>query len=141
MKLSALKINATAVEEGAWVDNIPELGGIRLKVRGHGNAHYRRLQSRLIEATPRSQRQRGSVDSDVMDQITNKCLAQTVLLDWDGLLDDNDQPIPFSAEAALAYLSDPSLRPFRDGVAFAAAIVAQTEEEGAKDDAGNSPSA
>lgn len=141
MKLSALKINAEAVEEGAWVDNIPELGGIRLKVRGIGNSAYRRMQSKLIEAVPRAQRQRGQVDPDVMDAITNKCLAHTVLLGWDGILDDDDKQLPFSKEKALEILTDPSLRPFRDGVAWASAIVAQTEAAGQEADEGNSEAA
>lgn len=141
MKLSSLKINADAVEQGAWIDNIPELGGIRLKVRGNGNADFRRMQSKLIEAVPRGQRQRGMIDPDVQDTITARCLAHTVLLDWQGLTDDNDVPIPFTKEKALEFLLDPTLRPFRDGLAYASTIVAQTEAENLADDVGNSAAA
>jgi hypothetical protein len=137
MKLSELKIDATAFEEGGWVDNIPGMGNLRLRVRGINNAAWRRLQSKLIEATPRAKKNGGRVDPDEMDRITNVCLRETCLLDWEGLEDDAGQPIPFSKPAAGKILDDPELREFRDGVAWAASVVAQRDQENTADVVGN----
>ena len=137
MKLSDLKIDPIKFEQGAWVDNIPQLGDIRLKVRGINNADWRRLQTRLIEAVPRAKRPNGRVDPGEMDRITTSCLVNTCLLDWDGLLDDEDQPLPYSKAAADKLLNDPAMRRFRDAVAWAAERVSDIDAEDRKEVVGN----
>ena len=138
MKLSTLKVDADKIEAGDWVRNIPEMGDLGLKVRGLQNAQYRRLQAKLLDAVPRSQRQGGRVDPDVMDGIMSSCLLSTVLLDWDGLEDEAGAAVAYSKEQAKTFLTDPIYRRFRDAVVYAATVVGDAEAEGEKADLGNS---
>ena len=138
MKLSALKVDAAQIEQGRWVEDIPDLAGIRLKVRGIGNTDYRRLFDRKVEAVPRAQRLRGLSPED-RDRIVGECLHEAVLLDWDGFTEDDDTtPLPYSAETAKALLLDPNFARFRAGVAWAGGLVAEEASADVADDAKNS---
>ena len=48
MKLSAMKIDPALSEQGDWVENIPDLPGIRIKARGTNNGDYRALEAKLV---------------------------------------------------------------------------------------------
>lgn len=137
MKLAAIKMNLAKVEEGIWIDNIPDMGDLRLKVRPIGNPDYRRVYSQLFKAVPRSQKRGGEVDFDVSQQITARALADTVLLDWDGIEDDNGKPLPYSPETAKKLLLDPELTAFRDAVAWAGNVAADEATGNAEEDAKN----
>lgn len=132
-----MKVDADKVEGGDWIGKIPELDDVRLKVRGLQNAQFRRMQSRLLDAVPRSKRQGGRVDPEEMDRITSTCLAATVLIDWSGIEGEDGQPLPYSREKASELLTDPNFRRFRDGVIWAATQVGEDDAEADKDDAGN----
>src|SRR5690606_9864289 len=125
MRLNDLKIDAVKFEQGDWVGDIPDMGGLRLKVRGIGNSDYRRMQSRLFEAEPRQYKVGGKLPPERQDNITAKCLLNTVLMDWEGLLDENGAPIPYSKELASDLLTKPEYKRFRDAVAWAASVVAE----------------
>lgn len=139
MKLKEIKIDSAKADVGAWVGDIPEMGDLRLKVRGTGNADYRRRQQRLVDALPRQFKVGGRVDPDKMDEITTTCLVDDILLDWEGIEDDTGKALPFSKEQARTMLEDPDLRRFRDAVVWAAGVVAETEAATGEDNAGNSP--
>jgi hypothetical protein len=70
MKISELEVDQKIVEEGHWVSNIPELTGVRLKVRGSNNKDWRRMAQRLINAVPRKLRANGMLDPDEADKIS-----------------------------------------------------------------------
>src|SRR5262245_40290355 len=137
MKLTEIAVDPDRVENGAWVDDIPELQGLRLKVRGNNNADWRRLQARLLDAVPRKKRMGGRVDPDEQDKIIGSCLLSTCLLDWDGLEDDDGAPIPYSKQMAQKLLNEPEYRRFRDGVIWASNVVADESETNAEETAGN----
>lgn len=130
MKLNDAKIDAVKFEQGAWVDNIPEMGDLRLKVRGINNADWRRLQQTLYEAVPRNKRIGGRIDPDEQDRITTSCLLSACLIDWENVEDDDGQPLAYSKTAATKLLNDPAMRRFRDSVVWAANVVG---EQGAED--------
>lgn len=136
MKLGDIAINVEKLEQGDWVSDPPEMEGLRLKVRGLNNADFRKLQSKLMDAVPRQKRIRG-IDPEERDRITGECLLNTVLLDWDGLMDGDNKPIPYSKDFARTLLFEPTYQRFREGVIWAAAIVANEEAEAAKADLGN----
>src|SRR5262245_12290538 len=137
MKLGELTVDPNRVENGAWVSDIPELQGLRLKVRGNNNADWRRLQARLLDAVPRKKRMGGRVDPEEQDRIISSCLLSTCLLDWEGLEDEEGQPIPFSKQMAQKLLTEPEYRRFRDGVIWASNVVADPLESDVEDTAGN----
>jgi hypothetical protein len=137
MKLSEHKIDVQKQEEGGWVDNIPELDGLRLKVRGANNKDWRKLFGRLVDAVPRKRRVGGRLDPADQDRITSVCLRDTCLLDWDGIEGDDNKPIPYSKDQADKYLTNPEYSKFRDGVLWAANVVAEQEVADLEEDVGN----
>ena len=134
MKISELEVDPKLIEEGKWVSNIPELTGVRLKVRGANNKDWRRTAQRLINAVPRKLRVNGILDPDEADRISATILLMTGLLDWEGIEDDAGQPIPYDKKKAAQYLSGER---FRAGVQFACEQVAQGIEEEVEEIAGN----
>jgi hypothetical protein len=137
MKLKDIVVDADRAEEGAWVENIPDMEGLRLKVRGNNNKDWRRLQTKLIQAIPRKRRMSGNLDPEDNDRINGLCLLNASLLDWDGFEDDDGKPIPYSREAAQKFLTDPDYRRFREAAAYAANWVADQSKEDMEEDAGN----
>lgn len=120
MKLSQVAIDASAHEQGTWISDIPEMDDLRLKVRGIGNADWKRLSAKLAGAVPREKKRGGVVDPEEMDRINTCCLINACLIDWDGLTDEAGAPIAYSKAKAKELLEDPTLRRFRDAVLWAA---------------------
>lgn len=141
MKLSAIRRNTTAVEQGRWVENIPGMDDLRLRVRGSGNRDWNRLQGELFDKVPREQRLRGLSDDDAF-RIDTECLLATVLLEWDNVSGDGkigalDQPVPYDAETARRLLAEPEYAVFRSAVTWAAGVVSVDADADAKADAKN----
>ncbi len=134
MKISELEVDQKLIEEGKWVSNIPELTGVRLKVRGSNNRDWRRMAQRLINAVPRKSRVNGVLDPDEADRISAMILLNTGLLDWEGIEDDDGAAIPYDKKKAAQYLTGER---FRAGVQFACDQVAQGIEEEIEDISGN----
>lgn len=134
MKISELEVDQKSVEEGQWVSNIPELTGVRLKVRGSNNRDWRRMAQRLINAVPRKLRANGMLDPDEADKISATILLHTGLLDWEGIENDDGTPIPYDKKKAAQYLTGER---FRAGVQFACDQVAQGIEDEVEEIAGN----
>lgn len=134
MKISELEVDPKLIEEGKWVGNIPELTGVRLKVRGANNKDWRRLAQRLINAVPRKLRVNGILDPDEADRISATILLMTGLLDWEGIDADDGTSIPYDKKKAAQYLAGER---FRAGVQFACEQVAQGIEEEIEEIVGN----
>lgn len=137
MKLNETKIDVSRFEGGAWISDIPEMGDLRLKVRGINNADWRRLQQKLFEATPRAKRPGGRIDPDEQDRITTSCILSTCLLDWENVEGDDGQPLPYSIQAATKLLNDPAMRRFRESVIWAATVVGEQVAEDRTEIVGN----
>lgn len=141
MKLSEMKINAAAIEQGEWIGAahgtpIPNMGDLCLKVRGLGNSDFRKLRARLEEAVPRGKREGGKIADDEAERIFVSCLANTVLQDWSGVENDDGSQVEFSPAVAAKIMSEPDLAPFKYAVAWAASQVgdlrAESDQEAAK---------
>lgn len=137
MKMSEVAVDSGRSEAGAWVGDVPDMPGLRLKVRGSNNKDWRKLTSKLLEAVPRKRRLGNRLDPEDTDHITNMCLLNTSLLDWEGLEDDDGKEIPYSRDVAHKLCTDPDFRRFRDAVAWAANLVGEQNEEDVKDASGN----
>jgi hypothetical protein len=125
MKLSDIKVDPKLIEQGDWVDDIPELPGIRIKARGANNSDYRLLEAKLVRQIPRAKRAEGVSPAD-QDRIAGQLLLDTVVLDVDGLTeDDGETPIRYTRTLGEKLLLDPEFRVFQAGAAYAGAIVAQ----------------
>lgn len=127
MKLGEIKIDVTKQEQGAWVDNVPEMDGVRFKVRGINNVAYRKLQNQLFQSLPRRKRVNGQIDVEDQDRITATCILNTVLDDWEGFLDEEGKSVPYSKERAREFLFDPQWRRIREAIIWAATVVGEQE--------------
>lgn len=133
MKIRDIRIDSVKLEQGDWVDDIPSLGDIRLRVRGLGNDDYRRRQAELVNAVPRHLRK----EPAEQDRITVRLILETILVDWANVEDDKGKVISYSRENAANLLSDPDLRAFADGVIWAASAVSDRRKADLEQDAGN----
>jgi hypothetical protein len=134
MKISELEVDPKLIEEGKWVSHIPELTGVRLKVRGANNKDWRKFAQRLVNAVPRKKRVNGNLDPDEADRVSALILLHTGLLDWEGIEADDGTAIPYDKQKAAQYLAGER---FRVGVQFACDQVAQGIEQEVEDIAGN----
>jgi len=139
MKLYSLKTDPAKVAAGIWIGDIPGMEGVRLRVRPQGNPDYRALYQQLVSTVPRAKKRGGLiVDQAAKAQIEGRCLAETVLLDWDGFEDENGSPLVYSAELAKQVLLDPDMQNVRDAVNWAAGEAEEMARVDLDDDAGNS---
>lgn len=132
MDISALKRTperAAAIETGEWISDIPQMGDVRLKVRGIGSKLYQTTVARLSRAVTRDGRNRdNSLKNDVAAKITGEALAEHILLDWDGFTEEGE-PLAYSKELALQWLTDPDFETFQGAVFWAASVVQNGREE------------
>lgn len=136
MKISAIKRDSKAIEQGQWIDNIPELEGIRLKVRGGQNSDARALSDKLIQSIPRDRRIKG-LSPDDQDRVTAKVMVECILLDWEGFQNDDGTPFEYSKAAAESLLMNPDFTKFREAVQFASMQVGEIVAANIADDAKN----
>ena len=108
-----LATNLDAERDGAWVD----LGeGAAIRVARFNNPRHKALRERLLRPYRGLLLAGRDLPDDVEDRIAIDCLAETILLDWRGIVDGQGLPVPFEHETARALLS--SLRDFRETVAW-----------------------
>lgn len=147
MKLSDTVVDPKKIEEGEWVGEkygtpIPELGDICLKVKGIGNAVWRRLQRTLTDAVPRKNKPGGRLKQEEEDRITSVCLRDACVLDWenvegDGVIGEDGKPVAYDKKIAHRLLTEAPYRRFREGAIWAASLVGDVEAADREDVAGN----
>ncbi|WP_223967770.1 hypothetical protein [Bradyrhizobium sp. RD5-C2] len=120
-----MKVDSALIEQGDWVDNIPNLPGIRIKARGTNNKDYRALEGKLVRQIPTGDRAEGLSPED-QDRIAGTLLLETVVMDVDGLTeDDGKTPMKYTRELGEQILLDPDFRTFQAGAAYAGGVIAQ----------------
>jgi hypothetical protein len=125
MKISDLKVDSALAEQGDWVENIPDLPGIRIKARGTNNRDYRILKAELVREIPRADRAESVSPAD-QDRIAGTLLLETVVLDVRGLTeDDGKSPITYSKELGRQLLLNPDFKVFQASAAYAGSIIAR----------------
>lgn len=125
MKLSTSKVDSTLIEQGDWVDGIPDLPGIRIKARGTNNSDYRILEGKMVREIPRTERAEGLSPKD-QDRIAGRLLLDTIVLDIEGITEEDEvTPIKYTKELGSKLLLDPDYRVWAAGAAYAGSIVAQ----------------
>ena len=130
MKLSALKRDHR-LALGAWVNDIPDMPGLRLKVESIDGFTARKAQASAVRDIPLGRRVAALSPEDADLVETEVLLA--VLHDWDGLDEDDGTPIAYSATKARELLTDPDFEPLRSAVRMAAAIVKEVGKLGTED--------
>lgn len=138
MDIQTLRRNSAAAAEGRWVDDIPSMPGVRLRVRGASSlaaVNCRRKKERQVEKKDRERG--GGFKPEVEQRIAREVLHEAVLLEWDGMTNGAD-PLPYDFDIAGQFLLNPDFDAFAGAVTWAAAAVDQDNSEAADDEAGNS---
>lgn len=134
MDIASIKRNSKLAEDGVWVDDIPGMPGLRLRVRGLSSPTAIATRSRLERGVARKDRNHdGTLKPKASREIAGKILFESVLLDWDGLANEGE-PQPYDRAVAEELLVDPDYSHFADAVGYAASIV-DNGFEGQKDEA------
>lgn len=112
MKLTEFQTDPKVRDEGVWV-RLPGADDdeARLKVRPETYGPYRRAITRIVEknnAMGRFSRRQGSTLGDPVqfDIERGRAIAKHLLVNWEGLEDENNQPLPYSQETAERILTD-----------------------------------
>lgn len=121
MKIEDIAVDTNLIEQGAWVSDIPELEGVRLKCRGSDNKDWRRMAQHLVNAVPRKKRI-PLLDPAEQDRVNAIVIRECGLLDWEGIEDNDGNPVPYSKKKAEEYLN---VKKFRDGALYACFQVSE----------------
>lgn len=127
------------LNEGEWIDDIPEMEGVRLKVRSTNFKPFRVATAGLARRSGKKLR----TDEGVVNYAVKlgQPLAEHILLDWDGDVKENGKTLKYDAKKALAILTaddDFGIGDiWRRGVEWAGDQVAERIAETAKEAAGN----
>lgn len=131
MKLSSTQVDSALIESGDWVDNIPEMVGIRIKARGTNNSDYRILEGKLVREIPSQERAEGISPKD-QDRIAGTLLLETVVLDIEGITEDDEiTPVKYTKELGAKLFLDPDYRTWAAGAAYAGSVIARRRKAAA----------
>jgi hypothetical protein len=130
IRMSALMLNSDAIDNGEWIlaRNFP---GLRFKLRSPRYQPYADAQTEALKLASSKLAAGAELDQAIMAEITRINVAALLLLDWDGLLDDDGNPYPFSLERAREMILDPDAILFREAVYAAAGQVGMKRREAA----------
>lgn len=99
--IERFKTNREKETDGTWVD-IGE--GASLKLARIGNPRYEAFlmeQSKPLRTAMRA----GNFNDPRLKSVMIKAIARYVLLDWDGL-DEDDKPVPYSEQKAIEWMTE-----------------------------------
>lgn len=130
IKLNSLRADLRRENDGDWVE-IPDLPGVRLKVRGAAYGPYQAAKSVVEGRWARQYGTRKPVPIDISLRENGRLYADYILLGWDGF------DIEYSEDTARDVLTDPAYRDLHDHIRYAMQTVAATEAEFVEDAAKN----
>lgn len=111
-KLSKIKRDTNLAENGVWVNNVVD--DICVKVAAANNKSYTQHMQRLMKPYQRSYKTMGDSFNEIFNDIQNKAIASSILLDWKNIEDDIGSPLVYSETAAYNLLKDPENKEFRE---------------------------
>ena len=119
-KLSKIKRNVDAAENGVWVNQV--IDDLCLKIAASNNKNYMSEVQRLMKPHLKSYKNNPNFDT-IFEDIQNKAIAQGILVDWKNMEDDAGKPLLYSKEGAYNVLKDPENKELRD------LVIALSEEQ------------
>ena len=131
MKLSQIKVNAQAEENGRWMP-ASGLFGVQIKVRGLNNSAARAARAKIQESFARKK-----MSDAEAEQAQVELIADTILIDWRGVENDDGTALICDREAKIAILSNPEMRLFREAVMLASSLVGEDDLAAKEQDAKN----
>ena len=123
MDLKTFRTDDAKEQDGAWVDLGD--GVARLKIARMNNPRFREAQQRKLQRYKMAARSK-VVPDDVWEGILNELIAETILVDWEGITMDGE-PYQYSVDHAKQALTD--LKDFREMVIGFADDIANFKAE------------
>lgn len=102
--INALRTDLDKQVNGTW---FPYADGIELKLARWGNERFLAVQRDLVEQRKVVLNAKELTDEQRLD-VNKEAASRTILLDWRNLEDDQG-PVAYTPEKALAYFRDPEL--------------------------------
>lgn len=133
MDIASIKRDSSLLETGEWVEDIPGLDDVRLRVRGLTSPTVVAYRARRERRVPPKDRERdGTLKLEAGMRVLADTLLNVVLLDWDGFT-SNGEPVPYTKEQAAEWLYDPDFVAFADAVSWASQVVGRGQTQAEED--------
>jgi hypothetical protein len=137
MELASFKRDSTAIEEGRWVDGseVPELGDMRVKVRGMSSQEARTRFDRKQRMVPRQDRHKdGQLKPAAVARVLREMITEWALVDVEGLV-DNGKPVTIERLREMCHEDD--MEPLTAVIMEAVAAVDATRADAGEAATGN----
>ena len=92
-RLSALRVDADAIEQGEWINPGDEYDGMTLKVRGFTDTYFDSYNQKMRRAAVPFNGDASKIPNATARAIRAECLAKEVFLDVAGLEGDDGKPV------------------------------------------------
>ena len=129
MKISSLTIDPVAVEQGEWIENLPDCDDLRILSKGMNCVAAKQLISEKMASLPRNVRAALPVSEN--ERINLEVAVEVCILGWENLTDDDGAPILYSKEQATAYIKDRKYEPLQVAFLVAANRVGDARKKDA----------
>lgn len=120
-RLSALRVDADAIEHGEWINPGDEFDGMKLKVRGFNDAYFDAQNQKMRRAALPFNENAAKIPNATARTIRAECLAQHVFVDVRGLEGDDGKPVDAARFKTL--MLDPNFGTLVQAVQVAASMV------------------
>ena len=128
-KLNKFATNVNAAKNGVAVD----LGeGLVVTIARSGNENYQKYLKQALKPYEKMLRTK-TLPDQTFELIYTEAVAETILLGWKGLEDENGVEIPYTKEKAIEILSDPQYIDFRTLILDLAGEAAVFAKEAVED--------
>lgn len=117
------KTDESKEQDGVWVQL--DDGKSRLKIARNLNARYKAAQQLKMQRYKMAAKVK-TIPDDVWNDMFNELIAETILVDWEGITRDGE-PYPYSKENALQAIGE--LKDFREMVMGFAADMDNFKQE------------
>lgn len=112
LNLNITKLDTTKETEGVWFDYEE---GIRFKIAKWENPNWALKMLVLMKPYQQRQQRGKQIEETVYLDIMNKVMAETIILDWEGLK-DGDEDFKYSTKNALTMLEDETLKHLKEWI-------------------------
>lgn len=127
-KLSSLKIDSAAINDGRWVE-IEQIPGLRIKTRGFTDQFVDAQNRRLSQAAEKFRGDVTRIPNAIRREINTGLLTDFLLLDVDGLFSDDAETVKISLDEFRQLLGNPDFSALSRACWEAASLVASGAAE------------
>ncbi|GFE98169.1 MAG: hypothetical protein ABF979_05515 [Gluconobacter sp.] len=135
-KLSDLKIDSAAVNDGVWVP-IEQYPGLKIRTRGYTDQFLDAQTRRVAQAAEKYRNDPSRIPNAVRRQLNADLLTEFLLLDVDGLFADDAETQKVTIDEFRALLAQPDYARLARACWEAASLVATGAVQQAEDAEGN----